>query len=140
MARISLAELESYLWESANFLRGHIDAGDYKQYIFPLLFLKRLSDVWEEEFSESIKEYGEDYTDEHHFIIPKGCHWKDIRETANDVGGKIQKAMQSIDIYCIYYSKSFFSNVFHWIFGISTRRIDRYSIFSFSNFNSFSSE
>lgn len=97
MARISLTELESYLWESANFLRGHIDAGDYKQYIFPLLFLKRLSDVWIEEFSENVKEYGEDYGDHHRFTIPEGSHWKDIRETTNDVGEKIQKAMRNIE-------------------------------------------
>lgn len=97
MARISLNELEKYLWDSANFLRGHIDAGDYKQYIFPLLFLKRLSDVWDEEFAESIKEYGEDYSDEHRFVIPEGSHWKDIRETTTNVGEKILKAMHSIE-------------------------------------------
>lgn len=38
--------LESYLWGAANLLCGLIDAGDYKQYVFPLLFFKRLSDVW----------------------------------------------------------------------------------------------
>jgi type I restriction enzyme M protein len=97
LARISLIELERYLWESANFLRGHIDAGDYKQYIFPLLFLKRLSDVWQEEFSETVREYGEDYTEEHRFTIPEDCHWKDIRETTTDVGEKIQKVMYSIE-------------------------------------------
>lgn len=97
MARISLSELESYLWESANFLRGHIDAGDYKQYIFPLLFLKRLSDVWQEEFDESLNEYGEDYLDEHRFVIPENCHWNDIRETTINVGEKIQSTMHSIE-------------------------------------------
>jgi type I restriction enzyme M protein len=47
--RLSQQELESYLWGAANLLRGLIDAGDYKQYVFPLLFFKRLSDVWDEE-------------------------------------------------------------------------------------------
>ncbi|UTT44625.1 type I restriction-modification system subunit M (plasmid) [Exiguobacterium aurantiacum] len=94
---MSLNELEKYLWDSANFLRGHIDAGDYKQYIFPLLFLKRLSDVWDEEFAESIKEYGEDYKDEHRFVIPHGSHWENIRETTTNVGEKILKAMHSIE-------------------------------------------
>ena len=43
-------EFESYLWCAATLLRGLIDASDYKQYIFPLLFFKRLSDVWEEDY------------------------------------------------------------------------------------------
>lgn len=97
MTRIDLDRLEKYLWESANYLRGHIDAGDYKQYIFPLLFLKRLSDVWDEEYMESMNSYGEDYEEEHRFIIPEGCHWKDIRETTIDVGTKIQHAMRQIE-------------------------------------------
>src|SRR5690349_16287270 len=48
--RISQQELESYLWGAAVLLRGLIDAGDYKQFIFPLLFFKRVSDVWDEEY------------------------------------------------------------------------------------------
>ncbi len=47
--RITQQELESYLWGAAVLLRGLIDAGDYKQFIFPLLFFKRVSDVWDEE-------------------------------------------------------------------------------------------
>ena len=49
-------QLEKYLWGAATYLRGHIDAGDYKQYIFPLLFFKRISDVWDEEFEEARKQ------------------------------------------------------------------------------------
>ena len=48
--------LESYLWGAANLLRGLIDAGDYKQYVFPLLFFKRLSDVWDEEYRNALKQ------------------------------------------------------------------------------------
>ena len=55
MPRITQAELESYLWGAATALRGTIDAGDYKQYIFPLLFLKRLSDVFDEELAAAAK-------------------------------------------------------------------------------------
>ena len=47
--KLTQQELESHLWESANILRGSIDASDYKNYIFGLLFLKRLSDVFEDE-------------------------------------------------------------------------------------------
>ena len=56
--RIELEELKSYLWESAVLLRTHIDAGSYKQYIFPLLFFKRISDVYDEEYNIALKESG----------------------------------------------------------------------------------
>ncbi len=49
MTRITQQQLESYLWSAAVLLRGTIDAGDYKQFIFPLLFFKRLCDVYDEE-------------------------------------------------------------------------------------------
>jgi len=58
--RLSLLELESYLWGAATILRGLVDAGDYKQFIFPLLFYKRLSDVWDEDYAEALAETGDD--------------------------------------------------------------------------------
>ena len=57
--RLTQQELESYLWGAATILRGLVDAGDYKQYIFPLLFFKRLSDVWDEEYAAAYE-----YSDE----------------------------------------------------------------------------
>ena len=51
--------LESYLWGAANILRGLIDAGDYKQYVFPLLFFKRLSDVWDEDHQKALNDTGD---------------------------------------------------------------------------------
>ena len=73
-------ELEDYLWGAANILRGMIDAADFKQYIFPLLFFKRISDVWDEEFQTALKESDGDldyaeFRENHRFQIPKGCHW-----------------------------------------------------------------
>ena len=56
---ITLAQLESHLWESANILRGPVDAADFKTYIFPLLFFKRICDVWDEEYQEIVDETGE---------------------------------------------------------------------------------
>jgi type I restriction enzyme M protein len=53
---LSQQELESYLWGDAKLLRGLIDAGDYKQYVFPLLFFKRLSDVWDDEYQNALQE------------------------------------------------------------------------------------
>lgn len=58
--RITLEELQSYLWNSAVLLRSNIDAGSYKQYIFPLLFFKRICDVYDEETEKAVAEYGED--------------------------------------------------------------------------------
>ena len=57
-ARISQQQLESYLWGAATHLRGTIDAGDYKQFVFPLLFYKRLCDVFDEETHTALKESG----------------------------------------------------------------------------------
>lgn len=99
--RITQTELESYLKGAANILRGLVDAGDYKQYIFPLLFYKRLSDVWDEEFQETVEESGDEVyaramADER-FVIPQGAHWHDVRETAKDVGYAIQNAMRAIE-------------------------------------------
>nr|MCW1092369.1 type I restriction-modification system subunit M N-terminal domain-containing protein [Streptococcus anginosus] len=58
--RITQEQLESYLWGAAELLRGLIDAGDYKQYIFPLVFLKRSSDVYDEERSQALALYGDE--------------------------------------------------------------------------------
>ncbi len=75
--RIPMSELESYLWGSAVLLRTNIDAGSYKQYIFPLLFFKRLCDVYDEETADFVAQYGDDadlFADDHTFIIPEGHH------------------------------------------------------------------
>lgn len=100
--RITQAELEGYLWGAANLLRGSIDAGEYKNFIFPLLFLKRLSDVYDEEYENALAESGNDESyanmpEQHRFIIPKGAHWKKIREKNLEVGRAIQTAMRDIE-------------------------------------------
>ena len=51
---VTQIELENYLWGAATVLRGTIDAGDYKQFIFPLVFLKRISDVYDEEHAAAM--------------------------------------------------------------------------------------
>ena len=99
--RLSQTELESYLWGAAVILRGLVDAGDYKQYIFPLLFYKRISDVWDAEYAEALAEtadhdYARAMADER-FVIPPGAHWNDVRETPREVGKAIQSALRSIE-------------------------------------------
>lgn len=94
--------LEKYLWGAATLLRGLIDAGDYKQYIFPLLFYKRICDVYDEEYQNALKESGGDlkfaeFAENHRFQIPKGAHWKHARENARNVGMAIEKAMRQIE-------------------------------------------
>ena len=100
--RISQGELESYLWGAATLLRGTIDAGEYKAFIFPLLFLKRLSDVYDEEFEIALTESDGDkkyaaLPEQHRFQVPSGAHWSDIRSTTTDVGKAIAKAAREIE-------------------------------------------
>ncbi|MCQ2773060.1 MAG: type I restriction-modification system subunit M N-terminal domain-containing protein, partial [Bacilli bacterium] len=88
--RIKLEVLQDYLWGSATLLRTKIDAGAYKQYIFPLLFFKRICDVYDEETEKALIESGGDeefasFDENHTFIVPKGYHWNDVRETTTDV-------------------------------------------------------
>ncbi len=100
-SRISQRELESYLWGAAVVLRGLIDAGDYKQYIFPLVFLKRISDVYDEEHAAALAIYGDDeladLPENHRFAIPDDCHWNDVRSVTENIGAAVLKAMRGIE-------------------------------------------
>ena len=98
---LSQQELESYLWGAAVILRGLVDAGDYKQFVFPLLFYKRLSDVWDEEYAAALDEFGDQTyatdTTNDRYVIPEGAHWKDVRTVPKDVGRALQKALRAIE-------------------------------------------
>lgn len=100
--RITLSELESYLYASADILRGFVDASDYKSYVFPLLFFKRICDVYDEETANAIKEYGEDGAkfmgdSIHQFIVPEGHHWSDVRNCTENIGIAIKNAFYAIE-------------------------------------------
>jgi type I restriction enzyme M protein len=99
---ISLSELEQYLWGAANILRGPVDKADFKSYIFPLLFFKRISDVYDEEYQQAINESGGDqeyasFPEQHKFVIPEGAHWRDVREKTENVGQAIHFAFREIE-------------------------------------------
>jgi len=99
---VTQAELESYLWGAATVLRGTIDAGDYKQFIFPLLFFKRISDVWDEEYERALDESDGDidyasFAENHRFQMPDGAHWADVRAVSTNVGRALQSALRAIE-------------------------------------------
>lgn len=99
---INQQNLEKYLWGAATLLRGVIDAGDYKQYIFPLLFYKRICDVYDEEYQKALdesdgdKEYAK-FAENHRFQVPKGAHWRDVRQVTVNVGDALRKALGKIE-------------------------------------------
>ncbi|TFA83841.1 type I restriction enzyme M protein [Pseudomonas sp. LAIL14HWK12:I2] len=99
--QITLSQLESHLWESANILRGPVDAADFKTYIFPLLFFKRICDVWDDESREVVEEGGDPelalFPESHRFQIPDYCHWEHVREKSINVGSALQWAMRQIE-------------------------------------------
>src|SRR5437588_10618884 len=95
---LDLSTLEAHLWEAANILRGPVDASDFKTFIFPLLFFKRISDVYDEEYQIALQESGGDiayaqFAENHRFQIPDGCHWNDVRSKTTNVGQAIQRSM-----------------------------------------------
>ena len=99
---LDLSTLENHLWEAANILRGPVDAADFKTYIFPLLFFKRISDVYDEEIAVALKESGGDqeyatFPENHRFQIPEDCHWRDIRTQTTNIGQALQHAMREIE-------------------------------------------
>lgn len=98
--KISQSDLESYLWGSADLLRSNIDAGAYKQYIFPLLFYKRLNDVYEEETAKAVAENGPEaatWEEIHSYNIPERARWTKVRSVTQDVGKAIQNAFKAIE-------------------------------------------
>ena len=95
-------QLFAHLYEACNILRGPINQDEFKDYVTPILFLKRVSDVYDEETQQALDESGGDeefaaFDENHSFVIPDGCHWIDIRNTSENVGLSIVKAMNGIE-------------------------------------------
>jgi len=101
-SKITLSQLEQYLSKAAWILKGPVDASDFKVYIFPLLFFKRISDVYDDEYKQALeeskgdKEYAE-LPEFHRFVIPKKCHWNDVRSVTVNVGQALEKAFRGIE-------------------------------------------
>lgn len=99
---MKLKELESWLFEAANKLRGPIDNADFKTYIFPLLFYKRICDVYDEEFNNALLEANGDieeasFRENFRFVIPPDCHWNIIRQKTVNVGQTLANGMRCIE-------------------------------------------
>ena len=99
---LTISQLEQYLSKAAWILKGPVDASDFKIYIFPLLFFKRISDVYDEEYQSAIDESDGDaeyasMPEMHRFEIPEGCHWQNVRETTTNVGQAITRALRGIE-------------------------------------------
>jgi type I restriction enzyme M protein len=99
---ITLSQLESHLWEAANILRGPVDAADFKTYVFPLLFFKRICDVHDDEYRAALEEFSGDeesalFSENYGFQIPVHCHWRDVRAVTTNVGQALQTALRGIE-------------------------------------------
>ena len=95
-------QLFAHLYEACNILRGPINQDEFKDYVTPILFLKRVSDVYDEETQAALEESGGDeefaaFDENHSFVIPDGCHWINIRNASQDVGLSIVKSMNGIE-------------------------------------------
>ena len=99
---VTLSDLQSYLGKAADLLRGSIDQADFKAFIFPLMFFKRISDVYLEEFAIALKDSDGDqefasFAENHRFQIPEGCLWDDVRSKTENVGQALVYAFREIE-------------------------------------------
>src|SRR3954453_2800551 len=100
-AMYSQAELDRKLLDAANALRGPVDPADFKAYIFPLLFFKRISDTWRWEYGRALEEFeGDDalagLPDNFRFVLPEGCLWEDLQKVDENIGAALQTILDRI--------------------------------------------
>ena len=100
--QLTLSELEQYLASAADLLRGAIDQADFKAYIFPLMFFKRLNDVHQEEYEFALAQSGRDddfarLPENFSFSIPEQASWESVRATTKDVGQALVSAFRLIE-------------------------------------------
>jgi len=101
MTLINLKDLEAHLWHAAHIITGPIDASDYKTYIFPILFFKRICDVYDEEFAEAMEQVGDEDLARgdmfHRIQIPEECHWNHVFEKTKNIGQALRDAFRGIE-------------------------------------------
>jgi len=109
VAKVTQQQLEAHLWAASDILRGYIDSSDYKNYIFVFLFLKRLSDVFEEE-ERRIEAQGleaavsshralisREYPQKHRFFVPIKARWSQIRKATHHSGDILNTACSALE-------------------------------------------
>lgn len=94
--------LFNFLYEACNILRGPVGQDGFKDYITPLLYYKRISDVWDEETENALNESDGDaeyalLPEQHRFVIPDECHWNDLRIRSENIGSAIIESMRAIE-------------------------------------------
>lgn len=102
MTLIDIKDLEAHLWHAAHIITGPIDASDYKTYIFPILFFKRICDVYDEEYLEAMEQVGDAELAKgdmfHRIQIPEYCHWRDVFSETKDIGQTLKDAFRGIEL------------------------------------------
>jgi type I restriction enzyme M protein len=102
MTLINLKDLEAHLWHAAHIITGPIDASDYKTYIFPILFYKRICDVYDEELIDAMKQVDDAELAKgdmfHRIQIPEECHWSHVFEQTKDIGQALKDAFRGIEL------------------------------------------